>query len=45
MENDVNLKEDNNEISGYEWCSIEEAIEKLKNKPPLVNLVREIDNF
>ncbi|OGM21574.1 hypothetical protein A2714_05060 [Candidatus Woesebacteria bacterium RIFCSPHIGHO2_01_FULL_38_9] len=42
---DVNIKVDNNEISGYEWCSKEEAFKKLKNKPPLISLIQKADNY
>ena len=41
VENELSLKPDNFEISGYEWCLKDETIEKLKNKPPLVKLLND----
>lgn len=40
-EDKIELKTDNFEISEYEWCIKEEAIDKLKNKLPLVRLLKD----
>ena len=43
LEKDVELKADNREISGFEWCSKEKAIKKVKNKRPLVQIIKYLE--